>query len=292
MATPMPNTRSGAIPWRTSMSWICARPSRTLIAAHRGSWRSAPENSLAALRAAIDEGADIVELDVRATCDGVLVLLHDPTLDRTSTARGRVADAHFSEVRHAVLKMGGATRQPLVSGERLPTLSQALEMARDRIVVNLDIKAPTQTEAISRLVLASGMATQVFVKAQIDSEADVARTRAHPLFGRVAFVPMMHARPGLFTSQLRAMAPLRPPMYEVSFAALDDLRDGLPELRRQGARLWVNTIEASYSVDFHDRRALQDPDGVWGALLDCGVGAIQTDEVRSLSAYLAERAAR
>lgn len=264
----------------------------TLIAAHRGFWRAAPENSLAALRAAIDEGADIVELDVRATSDGVLVLLHDPTLDRTSSASGRVADTHFSALRGAVLKMGSGTGQPLVAGELLPTLSQALEVARDRIAVNLDIKATAQTEAISRLVIASGMAAQVFVKAQIDSEADVARIRAHPLFGRVAFVPMIHARPGQFIGQLRSIAPLRPPMYEVSFAALDDLREGLPELRRQGARLWVNTIEASYSADFHDRRALQDPDGVWGALLDCGVGAIQTDEVRLLCAYLAGRGAR
>jgi glycerophosphoryl diester phosphodiesterase len=81
-------------------------------------------------------------------------------------------------------------------------------------------------------------------------------------------------------------------MYEVSFSALDDLREGLDELRRQDARLWINTINCSHSADYNDRRALQDPDAVWGALLECSVGAIQTDEVPMLSAYLAKRLRR
>jgi len=269
-----------------------ASNSRVLIAAHRGCWQSAPENSLAALRAAIDAGADIVELDVRATGDGVFVLLHDPTLDRTSTSTGHVVNAQFSKIRRAALKMAVAHRRPIVPGEFLPTLSQALETARDRIVVSLDIKAPTQTDMISRLVIGSGMAPQVFVKAQVDSEADVLRLKANPLFGRITFVPQIHARPGAFVSQLRSTAKLHPPMYEVSFSSLDDLREGLDELRRQDARLWVNTINCSHSEDYNDRRALQDPDAVWGTLLECGVGAIQTDEIPMLSAYLVERLRR
>jgi glycerophosphoryl diester phosphodiesterase len=283
-----PDTPSPA-PARSSSlhDMLHASNPRVLVAAHRGSWRSAPENSLAALRAAVDQGADIVELDVRATNDGVFVLLHDPTLDRTTTGHGNVADAQFSSVRRASLKMREGGRQPIALGEWLPTLSQALEAARDRIVVNLDIKARTHTEAISRLVIAAGMADQVFLKAQIDSEADIAKVQSHPLFGRVPFVPMMHARPGEFVGQLRAIARLRPPMYEVSFSAFDDLREGLAELRRQGARLWVNTIECSHSLHYNDGNALDDPAAVWGALVELGVGAIQTDEVERLVAYLA-----
>jgi len=266
---------------------------RVLIAAHRGSWHSAPENSLSALRAAIEEGADIVELDVRATSDGVFVLLHDPSLDRTSNKTGNVANASFVNARRAALKMRDGGRQPLAPDDRLPTLSQALEVARDRIVVNLDIKVSAHTDQISRLILAAGMADQVFLKAKIESEADIRKVQSHPLFGRVAFVPMMHAHPGRFSSDLRAIAGLHPPMYEViGFSSIDDLREGAAELRRQEARLWVNTIECSHALDYNDGNALKDPPSVWGALVDAGVGAIQTDEVASLDAYLRERSKR
>ena len=266
---------------------------RILIAAHRGSWHSAPENSLSALRAAIEEGADIVELDVRATSDGVFVLLHDPSLDRTSTVGGHVANTPFVNARRALLKMRDGGSQPLAHGDWLPTLSRALEVARDRIVVNLDIKVAAQTDQISRLILGAGMAHQVFLKAKIESEADIQKVQSHPLFGRVAFVPMMHARSGQFSSDLRMMARLHSPMYEVvNFSSLEDLLEGRAELQRQKARLWVNTIACSHSLGYNDGNALQDPDSVWGALVDSGVGAIQTDEVASLDAYLQRRPKR
>lgn len=266
---------------------------RVLIAAHRGAWHSVPENSLSALRAAIEEGADIVELDVRATSDGVFVLLHDPSLDRTSSATGNIANTAFVNARRAALKMRDGGRQPFAPGDRLPTLSQALEIARDRIVVNLDIKVPAQADQISRMILGAGMADQVFLKAAIESESDIRRVQSHPLFGRVAFVPMIHARPGRFGSDLRAIARLHPPMYEVvGFSSIDDLREGAAELRRQEARLWINTIECSHPLDYNDDNALKDPASVWGALVDAGVGAIQTDEVARLDAYLRQRAKR
>lgn len=62
---------------------------KVLVVSHRGDWRNYPENSLPALRSAIDRGVDIVEIDLKMTSDSVLVLMHDARIDRTTTGRGR-----------------------------------------------------------------------------------------------------------------------------------------------------------------------------------------------------------
>lgn len=76
---------------------VDARP----VIAHRGASARAPENTLAAFALAADEGADAFELDVHVTADDVVVVLHDPTLDRTTNARGAVAEIPFARVREA-----------------------------------------------------------------------------------------------------------------------------------------------------------------------------------------------
>ena len=63
---------------------------KVLVASHRGDWRNYPENSLPALRSAIDRGVDIVEIDLKMTSDSVLVLMHDARIDRTTTDRKSV----------------------------------------------------------------------------------------------------------------------------------------------------------------------------------------------------------
>jgi glycerophosphoryl diester phosphodiesterase len=265
---------------------------RVLVAAHRGAWKCAPENSLAAIDLAVALGADIVECDVRATRDGVLVLLHDATLDRMTDLEGEVADIDWPELRKARLRQsnGGADR-PLTA-HRPATLSEALECARGRVLLNVDTKAGELVDDVARATLAAGMADQVFVKAFVETPGDMEALRASPFFGQVPFVPMLKAKPGTLRRRLESLAPWRFPMYEVEFVRLAELEETKSELTRQQARLWVNTIQVSHSLDFNDQRALLDPDAVWGALLDVGVRAIQTDEVGALLRYLDQRGMR
>jgi len=268
------------------------RHARVLVAAHRGAWSWAPENSLAAIDEAVAHGADIVECDVCATRDEVLVLLHDATVDRMTTRSGRVAELSWAELRQARLKAGAGGAEAAVTSLRVATLSEALECARGRVVVNIDTKVAALADRVAQAVVSAGMADQVFVKAAIAGPADIDAVRASPFFGRVPFVPMMKARPGMLVADLRHLEPLGCPMFEVEFADLDDLIAARDELARLQARLWVNTIQVSHSLDLNDRRALADPDAVWGRLLDAGVGAIQTDAVSALVHYLSARGAR
>ena len=105
--------------------------------AHRGASRCAPENTLAAFEAAIRQGVDAIELDVRLTEDGVPVVLHDDTLDRTTDGQGPVDALSYQLLRRldAGAWFGSAFR-----GERVPTLTEALECARGRCGVNVEIK--------------------------------------------------------------------------------------------------------------------------------------------------------
>lgn len=113
-----------------------------LTIAHRGLWSAAPENSLAAIRAAAELGVEFVEIDTQATADGHLVVIHDKTLDRTTSAKGIVGASSFAAVRDARLRGGAGGELAALTDERVPTLEEALEEARGRVFVNIDTKFP------------------------------------------------------------------------------------------------------------------------------------------------------
>lgn len=109
-----------------------------LIYAHRGASGRLPENTLAAIRGAIEDGADGVEFDVRATADGVPVLLHDRDLGRTTTG-----DGHVDALPRAALSGIDAG-----NGEPVPTLAEALALAAGRLRFDIEVKQPGIEAAI------------------------------------------------------------------------------------------------------------------------------------------------
>ncbi|AMV72985.1 glycerophosphodiester phosphodiesterase [Desulfuromonas carbonis] len=110
---------------------------RLLIWAHRGASGRAPENTLAAFRAAEADGADGIELDVHLSRDGVPVVIHDETLERTSDGRGPVRDFTLAELRR--LDAGSWFGTPF-AGEGLPTLEEVFTWAENRLRINVEIK--------------------------------------------------------------------------------------------------------------------------------------------------------
>jgi glycerophosphoryl diester phosphodiesterase len=106
---------------------LAAQPRRIAVIAHRGEHLRHTENTLAGYRAAYDAGADFVEVDVRTTKDGRLVLMHDATVDRTTSGHGAVAEMSFAAVR-------------ALDGGIVPTLDEAMELAAAPRGVYLDCK--------------------------------------------------------------------------------------------------------------------------------------------------------
>ncbi|QOR72023.1 hypothetical protein IM660_07215 [Ruania alkalisoli] len=109
------------------------------IYAHRGASAELPENTLAAFSRALELGVEGVELDVHLSADGVPVVIHDDTLDRTTSATGPVGAR--SEAELARVDAGG--------GEHVPTLDEVLDLVGSAAVVNVEIKDPTAIDAVA-----------------------------------------------------------------------------------------------------------------------------------------------
>lgn len=131
-----------------------------LVSAHRGApVRGLPENALPTFEHALNYAPALIEADVRRTADGVLVLMHDETLNRTTTGTGRVDQATFAEVRRLRL----VTADSVVTAFRVPTLAEALAWADGRAVLLLDVKPDVPYEALVAAIRQQGAADRVAV---------------------------------------------------------------------------------------------------------------------------------
>jgi glycerophosphoryl diester phosphodiesterase len=116
-----------------------------LVIAHRGDSDHRPENTLASFASALEVGATLVELDVQLTADGAVVVIHDPTLDRTTSGRGDVRKMTLAAVKSVSAgypdRFGEAW-----AGERVPTLAEVLSLVRERARVMIEVKADSVTD--------------------------------------------------------------------------------------------------------------------------------------------------
>jgi glycerophosphoryl diester phosphodiesterase len=110
-----------------------------LIFGHRGASAYAPENTLPAFALALEQGADGIELDVTLTADGVPIVIHDDTLDRTTSGRGPVRTHRLEELQR--LEAGFPARfGERFAGTRLPTLDEVFALIGQRAVINVELK--------------------------------------------------------------------------------------------------------------------------------------------------------
>lgn len=134
------------------------------ITAHRGGAMHAPENSLAAIRQAIEDRADWVEVDVQESRDGIVVVTHDSDLKRTSGFARKIWDATADELRAVDI---GSYFDPRFSTERVPTLAEVLDLCRGRVKLNIELKyygrQQRLEERVVKLVEEYGMQQDVLI---------------------------------------------------------------------------------------------------------------------------------
>lgn len=267
---------------------------RILVIAHRGCHKpaprhglaGAPENSLAALENCVELGADMMETDVRRSADGALVMIHDESVDRTTTGRGLVRAMTLAQLRALRLRqhLGGKDTAP--TGEQIVTLDEMLAAARGRMLLNLDVKDAVYVEVIDAVVRA-GMADQVIVKTAAGS--GTAPLAVMPAYDRVPFAPVL-MNPGgsadLGAIAARQMTRARPVAIELPMMMPEQLPAVAERSRAAGVRLWVNTLWQGFIQGWGgDADALRDPDRVWGRMHRAGVTIFQTDEPEALLAF-------
>jgi glycerophosphoryl diester phosphodiesterase len=126
-----------------------------LVGAHRGAMGYAPENTLAAFETAIRQGTYRIELDVRLSRDGHVVVMHDATVDRTTDGTGAVPEMTLAELK--ALRAGDT--------EPVPTLRETLELVRGRCKLLVEIKPPGIAEPVVRLIQEEGMVEECTISA-------------------------------------------------------------------------------------------------------------------------------
>ena len=135
------------------------------IFAHRGARVAAPENTLPAFQAALDMGADGIELDVHCSKDGQLVVIHDFTVDKTTNGSGKVGNFTVTELAHLD---AGSYFSADFAGVGVPTLEQVFDLVGDRCRINVEIKSMDpnggdQVEPLVALIQARNLYDQVIV---------------------------------------------------------------------------------------------------------------------------------
>ncbi len=141
---------------------------QTRVIAHRGFSARAPENTLASFRKAVEIGADMIELDVLLSKDGRLVVIHDDTLDRTTDGKGKVSEFTLAQLKRF---SAGIWFSKKFKNEHIPTLREVFDLAKGKLLVNVEIKTEAVTNKIHggiagkvvKLIRRCGMKTQVIV---------------------------------------------------------------------------------------------------------------------------------
>ena len=262
-----------------------------VVVAHRGDWRNYPENSIPAIESIIRMGVDMMELDVKMTRDSVLVLSHDWTLDRTTTGSGNISDYTYEQLQAFDLKRGHGIAIP---GLKIPTLRQALEVCKDRILVNVD-QGFDYYDQVLAITEELGITHQVLIKSGYSLEKVQNKLSRYP--HNMMYMPVSSvsgdADLTVFNGYLGSTPP--PLAFEMCFNTLDDkVKSCAKKALAAGSKIWVNTIWGSLCGEYDDDKAFEspDPDKVYGPILDLGTSIIQTDRPEFLIHYLEKKGRR
>lgn len=132
---------------QTYLRWTPEK--QPLIAAHRGGpMPGFPENCIATFENALSYAPCLIECDVRKSKDSILVMMHDRTLDRTTTGKGKVSEYTLKELKKLKLKDNSGK----VTSYGIPTLAEILEWARNKTIVELDIKRSVPPEEVVAII--------------------------------------------------------------------------------------------------------------------------------------------
>ena len=255
-----------------------------MVVAHRGDWRHAPENSLQAIKNCIDMGVDMVEIDVRETKDGKLVLMHDVTIDRTTDGEGPVSEWTLDSLK--TLRLVDGLNIP--TDHQIPTLEEALLVAKDNILINLD-KSYDIFDKCFAVAEQTGTLDQIVIKGK------KSRSEVEAEFGkyldRVYFMPILNLpnpkADSIITDYLENSVPIA-----FEFTVPSDTISTIAkfeEIREAGAGVWVNSLWSHHCAGFDDRKAAIDPN-TYDWFIDRNVDMIQTDRPALLLDFLRSKA--
>ena len=260
--------------------------STVIVVAHRGDWRYAPENSIAAIEHSIKVGVDVVELDLQLTKDSVLIVMHDRQLERTTTGMGSVREWTMDSLRTMKLKNGCGIK----TKHHIPTLEEALLAAKGKVLVNLD-KADRYFDLLYPVLVKTGTARQIIMKGKRPAQEVLSLWGQY--LDQVIYMPVVDVYKDDAKQKMKGyMEILKPAAYELCYQSDDQIDYPLQikEDLRGKSLIWYNTLWDTLCGGHDDDLALEDPDAAFGFLIDTlGARIIQTDRAELLLNYLKGR---
>lgn len=229
-----------------------------VVIAHRGNHLVKPENTLAAIEEAVKAGADYVEIDLRTTKDGHLVLCHNESVDATTSGKGRVKDLTWEEV--AKLAVAGKDGKEY----RIPEFREVLKVCKDRINIYLDFKEAEVAETY-RQIKAEGMEKQVVIYLNKVEQYTAWRKN-------VPAMPLMASLPESINTKEDLLALLD----KMQLEGLDNVRDTamLAVANENGINVWL------------DVQGKDENPAKWNEAMRKGIQGVQTDHPEALVKYL------
>lgn len=253
------------------------------VISHSGDWRNTPENSIRAIQNCIDLGVNMVEIDIKKTKDNELILLHDKTLDRTTTGKGLPQDYTLAEIKQMRLRNGAG----VATSHQIPTLEEAMIVAKGKIWVNID-KGYDYFDLVEKVLEKTGTTQQVLIKAGLPYQKVVAENKA--VLDKLFFMPIIDmANPDAMTMVEEYIKNMQPKAFEVCFTQIDQaLQNVLDRIQKSGSKVWINTLWPSLCAGLNDDRAVEEnqQDSIWGKVIEMGASFIQTDRPKELVNYL------
>ncbi len=254
-----------------------------IVVAHRGDWRNAPENSIQAIKNSIEMGVDMVEIDIRKTKDNHLVVIHDKTLNRTTTGKGLVSEWTLDSLKTLYLKNG--VGHP--SKHKIPTLKEALLVAKGKILVNLD-KCYNYFDEAFNVLKETGTTNQVVIKG-FDKTIEDVKLDFGTKLDSIIFMPVINLDKQIKASQIieNYQKKLKPLAFEIVFSQdTSKVLNTFSEMKNKGSRIWVNSLWGSLNANHDDDMAVKNLDSIYGWYISKGINIIQTDRPEMLLKYL------
>lgn len=257
---------------------------QVMVVAHRGDWRNAPENSMEAIQNCIAMGVDMVEIDLKKTKDGQIILMHDKTLERTSSGKGIVKNVLFDSIKKLYLKNGYG----MATHHRIPVLREALMLCKDKILVFLD-KGYNYIPEVMAIVIELEMEDQVFFEGKVSLE-DL-KTDSGKYFTELNYMPRVNK--GLNTNDYldEYLNHPKESIFILSFHEneLKESRDIVRKIKMTKGKIMLSTLWDNTCGGFTDDNALLDPDNNWGKAIELEADLICTDRPYELVKYLRKR---
>ena len=255
------------------------------IVAHRGAWHEAPENSLAAIENAIRAGYEIVEIDVQKSIDDSFFLMHDLPLTRMTGNLAPAQTLSLAQLQDLPLRNRDGGQENAFTDHRIPTLADALDLAKGKIFLDLDVKFFEHLGDVAKLVADMGMSDQADIKIKVNDPEQAAYLQELEQQHGMMVMPMTRFERDNADERLGLLKSIRCNVVETKFDHLETIAVRADLFRAAGIAIWVNTLDPVSCDDLTDSAALEDPNAIWGRMRDAGVSIIQTDEPEALASW-------